>query len=158
MDHSLSTLQDFHCTLPTLAGDTVTCFPASDSTTFNTITNAVHHSLSCESVPNKPKLTFKLSTDTKNAPWQNLTSPDDWTHAINQVCEKKARQRGKVRQSVDIKLRVSDIVGNILLSVVVFVLTTYTVPREPEGSFEASTSSSCGKVEIEESPPHAPQP
>jgi hypothetical protein len=123
------TLSDFHCTLPTLSDNTVTRFPVSGNTAFDTITDAVYTSLSCMNVNRKPQLMFKLSTDTKSAPWENLTSADDWAHAISKVREKKARQRGKTRQSVDVQIQVSDIVRCIAQSMVISVLTLHSTRR-----------------------------
>lgn len=120
---------EFQCTLPTLSDNTVTRFLASENTTFEAVTDAVHASLSCTNVNRKPQLLFKLSTDTKSAPWECLTSTDDWAHAISKVREKKARQRGKTRQSVDVQIQVSDIVRCILQSMPALILTLHSISR-----------------------------
>ena len=98
----LSHVKDFYCTLPMSAGQTISRFPASEGTTFDTLTDVIYASLSYPD--SKPSFTFRLSTDPENAPWERLDSPDDWDHTISRVREKKTQQRGKVRRSVDVQI------------------------------------------------------
>ena len=101
--------QDFYCTLPTPT-DYSSRFPASESTSFDALTDAVYASLSSTNLHSRPWLIFKLSTNPKSAPWDQLNSPEDWGYAIRRVYIKKDQQRGTPRWSVDIQIRVSDMV------------------------------------------------
>ena len=103
-------MQDFYCTLPTSTDYPRRHFLASESTAFDTLTNAVYTSLSFVNVHFRPPLTFKLSTDPENAPWENLDSPEDWAHAIRLVYNEKARHRGKARHNINLKIGVSNMV------------------------------------------------
>lgn len=97
-------VQAFYCTLPTSANYPGNRFPATESTTFDTLTDAIYTSLSYANVHARPPLIFKLSTDPKDAPWEYLDSPEDWAYAIRRVYNKKAQQKGKVRRNVDLQI------------------------------------------------------
>ena len=101
----ISHVKDFYCTLPMSTDQIVRCFPASESTTFDALSDAIYASLSCTN--SKQSFIFRLSTDLENAPWECLDSLDDWDHVISRVCEKKTQQRGKVRRSVDVQIGIS---------------------------------------------------
>src|SRR5258705_224170 len=79
----------FYCTLPTSADGTVIRFPVSDGTSLDTVASTIYKSLAFTGVARLPPLTFKLSTDPEDAPWNHLDSPDDWDYAISRVRNKK---------------------------------------------------------------------
>lgn len=75
------------------------------------------------SIADVPPLVFKLSTDSEDAHWEHLDSPDDWDYALSRVRDRMARQRGKRNRGVGIRIGFSDLVRRVIQSVAALMLT-----------------------------------
>jgi len=98
----------FYCLLPPLADSTIPTFYASEKTSFNTLLNAIDPQFAHASFSRKPQLVFKLSTDLKDSPWEDLNSEANWEYAIRRVRNKTMQPGSGKRKAVNVEIAFSD--------------------------------------------------